>query len=121
MMMMKRFDQQGERRYRAGSGPARLALSALIICAAVPAAAAQPPSPMPTHVFEISDDQKVMGHLQRVVARHEDTLPDIGRIFDLGHEEIARANPDVDVWLPGAGTEVLLPTQFVLPEAPRQL
>jgi L,D-transpeptidase ErfK/SrfK len=32
---------------------------------------------------------------------------------------MTRANPDVDVWLPGAGAEVLLPTQFILPEAPR--
>ena len=71
-----------------------------------------------THVFEIANDQEVLGQLQKVVARHEDTLPDIGRMFDLGHDEIARANPDVDVWLPGAGTEILLPTQFVLPEAP---
>ncbi|MBT8084429.1 MAG: L,D-transpeptidase family protein [Woeseia sp.] len=30
------------------------------------------------------------------------------------------ANPDVDVWLPGAGTKVLLPTRYVLPSGPRQ-
>jgi len=30
------------------------------------------------------------------------------------------ANPDVDVWLPGEGTEVLLPTRYVLPPGPRE-
>ena len=90
------------------------------LLAATQAIAAQPGPPSITHVFEIASDQEVLGQLQKVVARHEDTLPDIGRMFDLGHDEIARANPDVDVWLPGAGTEILLPTQFVLPEAPRE-
>jgi L,D-transpeptidase ErfK/SrfK len=31
-----------------------------------------------------------------------------------------RANPGVDPWLPGEGREVVLPTQFVLPQAPRE-
>src|SRR5690606_4886128 len=38
--------------------------------------------------------------------------------FNLGYEEIVRANPGVDPWLPGEGTEIVLPTQFVLPNAP---
>ena len=31
-----------------------------------------------------------------------------------------RANPGVDPWLPGEGREVVVPTQFVLPNAPRE-
>ena len=31
-----------------------------------------------------------------------------------------RANPGVNVWLPGEGTEVVLPTRFVLPPGPRR-
>ena len=50
----------------------------------------------------------------------EDTLPDIARRFNLGYEEIARANPGVDPWVPGEGREIVLPTQFVLPAAPRE-
>lgn len=37
----------------------------------------------------------------------------------MGYEALRRANPGVDVWLPGEGTEVILPTQFVLPNADR--
>ena len=31
-----------------------------------------------------------------------------------------RANPDVDTWLPGEGTEVVLPTRYVLPHGKRE-
>ncbi|HQU15993.1 MAG: hypothetical protein B7Z66_01295 [Chromatiales bacterium 21-64-14] len=62
----------------------------------------------------------VIGRLQWVAARHEDTLLDIARRFDLGYDELRLANPGVDPWLPGAGTRVLLPTRYVLPPGPRR-
>ena len=37
----------------------------------------------------------------------------------LGYEDIVRANPDVNIWLPGEGTEIVLPTRYVLPVGPR--
>ena len=39
--------------------------------------------------------------------------------FNVGYQELVRANPGVDPWLPGAGTPIVLPTEFVLPDAPR--
>lgn len=62
----------------------------------------------------------VIGHVQHVVARHEDTLLDIGRRYGVGYEEIVAANPGVDPWLPGEGTEVLIPSQYILPNEPRE-
>jgi len=62
----------------------------------------------------------VVGFVQITTAGHEDTLSDIARRYDLGYEEIVAANPDVDPWLPGKDTRVVLPTQFVLPDAPRE-
>jgi L,D-transpeptidase ErfK/SrfK len=38
----------------------------------------------------------------------------------LGYEEMLRANPGIDPWLPGDGTEVVLPTRYVLPAGTRQ-
>ncbi|MGI9331456.1 MAG: L,D-transpeptidase family protein, partial [Gammaproteobacteria bacterium] len=35
-------------------------------------------------------------------------------------DELVAANPDVDPWLPGAGTEIVLPTRFLLPRTPRE-
>jgi L,D-transpeptidase ErfK/SrfK len=77
-------------------------------------------APIATHRFEIDASDDVVGRIQVTVANHEDTLPDIARRFNVGYEEIVRANPGVDVWLPGKGREIVVPTQFVLPNAPRQ-
>src|SRR6185503_8261098 len=62
----------------------------------------------------------VIGVVTAAVAEHEDTLLDIGRRFGVGYEEIMAANPGIDPWLPGAGTEVLIPSRFILPDAPRE-
>lgn len=82
--------------------------------------ASKPPVPLAGHEFSFdSSREDVVGALQVVTANEEDTLSDIARRFNLGYEEIVSANPGVDPWLPGAGTEIVIPTQFVLPDAPR--
>lgn len=77
------------------------------------------PEPVATQRFEISPDDDVVGVVQVVKASKEDTLTDIARRFNVGYEEIVRANPKVDPWLPGADRAIVVPTQFVLPNAPR--
>jgi len=92
----------------------------------VPVARVEPPKPqyappVDIHRFEIDtahDD--VVGQVQVTIATKDDTLPDIARRFNLGYEEIVRANPGVDPWIPKEGTEIVLPTQFVLPSSVRQ-
>lgn len=77
--------------------------------------------PLASHTFPFDPKTTtVLGELQVTYARDEDTIPDIARRFNLGFDEVARANPGVDPWLPGAGTRILLPTQFVLPDAPHE-
>ena len=71
-----------------------------------------------THQFEFDPAREdVVGTVQVTTAGPDDTLPDIARRFDIGYEEIVRANPGVDPWLPGAGRRIIVPTQFVLPDA----
>ncbi len=60
----------------------------------------------------------MVGQIQVVLARHQDTLLDIARHYDVGYNEIRAANPGVDPWLPGAGTRVVIPTQYILPSVP---
>jgi len=67
-----------------------------------------------------ADGAGVVGEVQSVTARAEDTLSDIARRYDLGYDEIVAANPGVDPWLPGAGTRVVLPSEFVLPPGKRE-
>ncbi|SDZ06287.1 L,D-transpeptidase family protein [Nitrosomonas sp. Nm33] len=81
------------------------------------------PLPVPVASHEFSFDsarEDVVGMLQVITTNKEDTLSDIARRFNLGYEEIVSANPGVDPWLPGEGTEIVIPTQFVLPDAPRK-
>ena len=67
-----------------------------------------------------SGSDTVLGETRTVVAKHEDTLLDIGRTYSVGYEEIVAANPGVDPWLPGEGREVLIPSRYILPDAPRE-
>lgn len=88
----------------------------LLATLAAPAAAEPAGDPLRSHEFVLAPDDAVLGGLQKIRARQEDTLSDLARLFDLGYEEITRANPGIDPWLPGDGADILLPTQFVLPE-----
>ncbi len=78
------------------------------------------PLPTATQRFELAPDQDVVGVVQLTTTSKEDTLTDIARRFNVGYEEILRANPHVDPWLPGANKQIVVPTQFILPNAPRQ-
>src|SRR5512143_1817087 len=78
------------------------------------------PSPVAMYEFTLNPGDDVVGSVQVVRARDEDTLSDIARRFNVGYEEIVSANPGVDPWLPKVGTEVVIPTMFVLPDAKRQ-
>lgn len=90
--------------------------------APIPATQTAPPLPSPVamHEFTLKPGDDVVGVVQVVRARDEDTLSDIARRFNVGYEEIVTANPGVDPWVPGAGTEVVIPTEFVLPDAKRE-
>ena len=71
-------------------------------------------------IFELPPEgQDVIGAISTVVATYDDTLVDIARRHGLGYQDIVRANPDVNVWVPGEGTEIILPNRFVLPPGPR--
>ncbi len=60
----------------------------------------------------------LVGQIQSVTARHEDTLLDFARRFDMGFNELVAANPAVDAWVPGEGTRVQIPSAFILPQPP---
>jgi L,D-transpeptidase ErfK/SrfK len=70
--------------------------------------------PLPT------DGSAVVGTDTSVASVYEDTLPDIAHRYSLGYYEIIRANPGVDVWLPGANKQIILPGRRILPAGPRE-
>ena len=85
-------------------------------------------SPFPVHPerdlernkFSVERGDDVIGCMAVIRIEHGDTLPDIARHFSLGINEVSAANPGVDVWVPESGERIMLPLQFVLPDAPRK-
>jgi L,D-transpeptidase ErfK/SrfK len=66
------------------------------------------------------DGSAVVGTDSSVSTVYEDTLPDLAHRYSLGYYEIIRANPGLDVWLPGAGKRVRLPGKRILPAGARE-
>ncbi len=94
--------------------------------AAPPPSVAVPAQPDPnaprlaaleTRRFTLGAGQEIVGEMQLLFARYENTFSAIGREYDLGYEEMRSANPGVDQWLPGEGTPIYLPTQSILPDS----
>jgi len=84
---------------------------------------ASPPTPKqaaPSHAFYLNGDDSIVGRLATVPVQEGDALLDIARHFGLGYQSIVDANPNLDTWVPREGETVLLPSQFILPEAPRK-
>ncbi len=78
-------------------------------------------APVYAEVFELPPEgYDVVGSVSTITARYEDTLVDIARRHGLGYYDVVRANPGVNVWVPGEGTEIVLPNRFVLPPGPRK-
>jgi L,D-transpeptidase ErfK/SrfK len=66
------------------------------------------------------DGSAVVGTDLSVRTVYEDTLPDLAHRYSLGYYEIIRANPGVDVWIPGADKDIVLPGRRILPPGPRE-
>ncbi|MBT2969805.1 MAG: L,D-transpeptidase [gamma proteobacterium symbiont of Ctena orbiculata] len=66
------------------------------------------------------EGEDVVGQIFTLTTRYEETFSDIARIYDIGYRQMVAANPDVDPWLPGEGSEVVIPQQYVLPPGPRK-
>ena len=88
-------------------------LLAVTVSVSVPVAAAY------SGAWQTDAEAAVVGRDQVYIARYEDTLLDIARRFGMGLAELRLANPGVDIWLPGEGSAIRLPSRFILPEAPR--
>ena len=87
----------------------------------VPLAERPVEEPQHPHRFALQwPEQGVVGEPQVVFAEDSDTLADLARTYGLGYDEIVAANPGVNPWLPGDGTPILLPTQYLLPDGFRE-
>ena len=72
-------------------------------------------------VYELPPlENNIIGSIKTIKAEHKDTLLDIARRHGLGYEDIVKANPGLDIWIPGKDSDVLLPTKYILPNVRRE-
>ena len=77
-------------------------------------------SPLSSTQYEnVSAESEVLGEVQVLFARDENTLAGLARQYNLGYQALRNGNPDVDPWLPREGTPVFLPTMNVIPDGAR--
>jgi len=60
----------------------------------------------------------VIGRQRSYLVKTDESLPEIARQYDLGFGAIAAANPGVDPFVPDPGRRIVLPTEWILPDAP---
>jgi len=63
---------------------------------------------------------EVVGEITLVSTVRKDTIADLARTYSQGYREMRMANPEVDPWLAGEDTEVIIPSLYVLPAAARE-
>jgi L,D-transpeptidase ErfK/SrfK len=85
-----------------------------LLCLGLPSAATAAAYSLP------AEGDQVVGAVITVRLSYDDTLANVAQRYSLGYQELLDANPGVDPWLPGEGTVVQLPTEYVLPSAPRE-
>lgn len=62
-------------------------------------------------------DSPTIGELRTITAKKKDTLADLAVEQQIGYAQLVAANPNVDPWLPGEGTKIIIPDWHILPEA----
>jgi L,D-transpeptidase ErfK/SrfK len=70
--------------------------------------------------YSLAPGQKVVGEIRQYVVQPGEGLNDIARRFDVGYTALAAANPGVDQFHPGVGRRLIIPSLYILPDAPRQ-
>jgi len=60
----------------------------------------------------------VIGRQRSYLVKADESLPEIARRYDLGFGAITAANPGVDPFVPDPRRRIVLPTEWILPDAP---
>jgi L,D-transpeptidase ErfK/SrfK len=70
----------------------------------------------PAQGVEMSDVRTVIGVPVVHVVRPKETFLDIARDYGLGYNELEDLYPDQDPWVPPVGLEMVIPSQWVIPD-----
>jgi L,D-transpeptidase ErfK/SrfK len=71
--------------------------------------------PLLASVYPLTPETDIVGEVQLTITEYEDTFITLAKRFNVGFEELVQANPQVDPWIPGEGTLVVVPSRYILP------
>ncbi len=60
-------------------------------------------------------NESLVGKILHTYAGEDETLLDVARRFDIGHDQIIAANPTINRWLPGTQNTIIIPSLYILP------
>lgn len=70
--------------------------------------------------FRLPDNGNIVGHVQTATVQKGDSLSTVGRRYEIGGYEMKEANPGVPYLMPKPGSQLTIPSRFVLPSGPRE-
>lgn len=71
-----------------------------------------------TYLYNVEED--VIGNISIHTIQEGDNFLQLAQRFRVGFNELVDANPDVDPWIPEQDIQIIIPTQYVLPNTNRQ-
>lgn len=83
-----------------------------------PPAAVGPPRDLPVFVLG-SSDESLVGSVTSTVPRKGETFLEISKRYDLGYNEMIAANRNSDPWIPKTDEALVVPSRWLMPDAPR--
>ena len=88
-----------------------IALFAISSCVALP---------VMSLTFDIPSGSSVVGYMQTTEVKRGEGMIDVGLRYGIGGYEMQEANPQIPYLSPKPGTKMIIPSQFVLPSAPKK-
>lgn len=67
-------------------------------------------------IYSYDSDNILQGEIQKYRLEKRESLIEAARKFDLGYNEIVEANPGIDPFIPEDGTEITVPTFWIVPD-----
>ena len=69
--------------------------------------------------FEYQENDEVVGNIVLHTIKENDNFLQLAQTYRIGFDELVDANPDVDPWIPEKDEQIVVPSQYVLPNVKR--
>lgn len=70
--------------------------------------------------YYTNNNHNVIGKIQTVQAKQNDTISSLARRYDVGFDELIAANNNINPYMILPGTVIIIPTRFILPKIKHQ-